>query len=100
MLPSRFAFSCAPGRQIGIYRDLSISHHDAVTIGRVPQTAQWWAHLVGAHRVHPHKHDANYPPQKDRGFARGARTDVRFTVSIAWWGSRSADFAEQGRDAR
>jgi DNA-binding MarR family transcriptional regulator len=24
---------------------------------------QWWAHLVGALRVHPHKH-ANYPPQK------------------------------------
>ena len=25
---------------------------------------QWWAHLVGALRVHPHKHYANYPPQK------------------------------------
>jgi len=34
---------------------------------------QWWAHLVGAVRVHPHKDDANYPPQKDRGFARGGR---------------------------
>jgi len=39
-------------------------------------SAQWWAHLVGALRVHPHKHDANYPPQKDRGFARGGRVEV------------------------
>jgi hypothetical protein len=29
--------------------------------------AEWWAHLVGALRVHPHKHYANYPSQKDRG---------------------------------
>src|SRR6266498_280681 len=36
-------------------------------------SAQWWAQLVGARRVHPHKHCANYPPQKDRGLARGAR---------------------------
>jgi putative ABC transport system permease protein len=35
------------------------------------QNGQWSAHLVGALRVHPHKHCANYPPQKDRGFARG-----------------------------
>ena len=34
--------------------------------------ARWWPHLVGARRVHPHEHYANYPPQKDRGFARGA----------------------------
>jgi len=34
--------------------------------------AEWWARLVGALRVHPHKHYANYPLQKDRGFARGA----------------------------
>jgi hypothetical protein len=35
--------------------------------GRAPMySAQWWAHLVGALRVHPHKHCANYPPQKDR----------------------------------
>jgi hypothetical protein len=27
-------------------------------------TSEWWAHLVGALRVHPHKHDAHYPPQK------------------------------------
>ena len=27
----------------------------------------WWAHLVGALRVHPHKHYANHPPQEDRG---------------------------------
>jgi len=26
----------------------------------------WWAHLVGALQVHPHKHYANYPPQTDR----------------------------------
>jgi len=29
----------------------------------------WWAHL----EFHPHKRDANDPPQKVRGFARGAR---------------------------
>jgi len=26
---------------------------------------------VGALRVHPHKYDANFPSQEDRGFARG-----------------------------
>src|SRR5712692_3539750 len=36
-------------------------------------STQWWAHLVGALRVHPHKHYANHPPQKDRGTARGGR---------------------------
>ncbi len=29
-----------------------------------PRGRTWWAHLVGALRVHPHKHYANYPPQK------------------------------------
>ena len=33
----------------------------------------WWAHLVGAVRVHLHEHYANFPLQKDRGFARGSR---------------------------
>src|SRR5260370_22928005 len=35
--------------------------------------SQWWAQLVGALRVHPHEHCANFPPQKDRGCARGER---------------------------
>jgi hypothetical protein len=35
-----------------------------------------WAHAVGALQVHPHKHYANYPPQEDRGCARGAQLDV------------------------
>jgi hypothetical protein len=39
--------------------------------------AEWWTHLVGALRVHPHKHCANYPPQKDRRLARGAPIYVR-----------------------
>jgi len=43
--------------------------------GRAPPDSgpQWWALLVGALRVYPHKHCANSPPQKDRGFARGGR---------------------------
>jgi len=36
----------------------------------VLRTPRWWAHL-GALRVHAHKQNANYPPEKDRGFARG-----------------------------
>src|SRR5713101_4156914 len=47
-----------------------------LSIGELPTPftlAQWWAHLVGALRVHPHKHCANYPPQKDRGLANCAR---------------------------
>jgi len=44
---------------------------------------RWWAHLVRALRVHPHKHCANYPPQKDRGFARSAHVYVRSKVGIA-----------------
>jgi len=39
-------------------------------------TRPGWAQLVGAPRVHPHKHYANYPPQKDRRFARAERDDV------------------------
>src|SRR6266852_562235 len=35
--------------------------------GGVGFQARWWAHLVGALRVHPHKHYASDPPQKDRG---------------------------------
>ncbi len=44
---------------------------------------QWWAHVVGAIRVHPHKHYANYPPQKDRGFARGGHVavDCQFKIN-------------------
>jgi len=38
---------------------------------RRSQSAQWWAQLVGALRVHPHKQWADFPPQQDRGFARG-----------------------------
>jgi hypothetical protein len=34
---------------------------------------RWWAHLVGARRVNPHKHCANGPPQKAvRGLVRFA----------------------------
>ena len=39
-----------------------------------PSLAQWWAHLVGALRVEPHKHWADYPPQ-DRGDAGCALTN-------------------------
>jgi hypothetical protein len=45
----------------------------------------WWAHLVGAFRVHPHK-QANFSLQKDRGFAHGAiisdAGDARTTQSV------------------
>ena len=34
----------------------------------LPNPVQWWAHLVGALRVDPHEHYADYP-QKDRGSA-------------------------------
>jgi hypothetical protein len=44
--------------------------------------AEWWAQLVGALRVHPHKRYANYPLQKDRGFARGARVEADFKLRI------------------
>jgi hypothetical protein len=37
----------------------------------------WWAHLVGALRVHPHQQDANYPAQKDGGLARPGRVDAQ-----------------------
>jgi len=32
---------------------------------------------VDALQVHPHKHCANYPPRKVRGFARDAWRDIR-----------------------
>jgi hypothetical protein len=31
-------------------------------------SARWWAHVVGALRDHPHKHCADYPAKKVRGF--------------------------------
>jgi prepilin-type N-terminal cleavage/methylation domain-containing protein len=34
---------------------------------RAVARGRWWAHLVSAPRVHPHKHYADYPPQKGRG---------------------------------
>jgi hypothetical protein len=39
---------------------------DAVEVVRY-WSCWWWAHLVGALAVHPHKYDANFPPQKDGG---------------------------------
>jgi hypothetical protein len=54
---------------------------------------QWWAHLVGARRVLPHKHDANYPPQKDRGSARLARAGVHPRSRGPRWGSALPDDA-------
>src|SRR5262245_379103 len=44
---------------------------------------RWWAHLVGALRIHPHKHDANFPPKKDRGFARGGRVYRGLTFALS-----------------
>src|SRR5437762_9915935 len=43
--------------------------------------ATWWAHLVGAVRVHPHKHRAVYPPQEDpvSGVRRQLSTE-RFAI--------------------
>src|SRR6266849_1341896 len=35
---------------------------------------EWSAQLVGALRVDPDKHCANYPPQKDRGYVHSARS--------------------------
>jgi len=43
------------------------SSRDGVTDAERLRSGWWWAHLVGALRVHPHKHDANYPPQEYRG---------------------------------
>src|SRR5262247_42660 len=34
---------------------------------RAHWSPEWWAQLVGAPRVHPHKHSANYPPQEVEG---------------------------------
>jgi len=49
-----------------------------------------WAHLVGALRVHPHKHRADHPPQKDRGFARGGRGHVPSRSRLGWQSTRAA----------
>jgi len=57
--------------------------------GRAPHgAAQWWAHLVGVLRVHPHKHWANYPPQEVRGAA-----DCRRVVSFSKRRTRAAERA-------
>jgi hypothetical protein len=50
---------------------------------RLSMAVQWWAHLVGALQVHPHKHWSNYPPQEDRRYVRGASVDVPPRVHVA-----------------
>jgi hypothetical protein len=67
------------------------SRHSADQACREPQ---WNSHLFGPVVGAPGGLTAKIEDLRE------ARTDVRFTLSIAWWGSRSADFAEQGRDAR
>jgi hypothetical protein len=50
---------------------------------------------VGALRVHPHEHYANYPPQEDRGFAGDARVDVDCqSISRDWEHSVPAEAQE------
>ncbi len=51
-----------------------VSRHESnpLSVYRPRQATRWWAHLVGALRVHPHKHCANFPPQKDRRNASAA----------------------------
>src|SRR5438067_9415673 len=53
----------------------------------------WWARLVGAVRVHPHKHYANSPVQKDRGAARSVRVrvDGECAVAVLWVRSSEAN---------
>lgn len=36
---------------------------------------EWWAYQVGALRVHPRKHEADYPLQEDRRCAGGGSDD-------------------------
>jgi hypothetical protein len=45
---------------------------------------RWWAHLVGALRVHPHKHYANFPLQEVRGTAHFGRVLRREGTPILW----------------
>ena len=45
------------------------AHRDAPRLGsrfylRARRT-DWWAHVVGARRVRPHKHCATHPPKKE-----------------------------------
>jgi hypothetical protein len=46
--------------------------------GQTPLHAvRWCAHLVGALRVYPHKHWANYPPPEDRGCVPVGRVHIQ-----------------------
>src|SRR5687768_12354079 len=51
------------------------THDEEITCmsARAVVPGRWWAHLVGALRVHPHNHYANDPPEKDRGPDERAR---------------------------
>jgi len=72
-----------PFREIGSRFMLElVSGHESnpLSVYRPRQATRWWAHLVGALRVHPHKHCANFPPQKDRGCPRGERVPTRIRV--------------------
>jgi hypothetical protein len=50
---------------------------------RASIVTRWWAHLVGAHRVHPHKHYADYPPQKIEDLRGAGATLLNPTVLLA-----------------
>jgi len=44
--------------------------------------ARWWAHLVGALRVHPHQHCAKYPSKKIEDLREaGAYIDRKFSIA-------------------
>jgi hypothetical protein len=45
----------------------------------------WWAQVVGALRVHPHKHDANFPPQEDRGRSRFCQLAIFAVLFLRVW---------------
>jgi len=76
-----FGAPCDARRSRGRPSDVTLSGSRRLVVGRGQSTSLlgrhrfsgsrdlqklgwWWAHLVGALRVYPHKHWANHPPKK------------------------------------
>jgi hypothetical protein len=60
----------------------------------------WWAHLVGALRVHPDKHWSDYPPQEDRGCAEGLGSASRLLSTAHGVRQHTADLTHARRVSR
>jgi hypothetical protein len=72
---------CRGARPIGLLATRVAVHGDRCAIRVVDFVG---LQLVGTRRVHPHRHYANYPAEKDRGFREGCVCRKGHTYASDW----------------